>query len=348
MRSLKTVLFCVAVLAAVFIVYSRFFSTPDTQSVPAVATESVDTESPAEPVPEEAKTLTATQTSTDNVPADLQANPTASSVDDLDANTATTAAPQPNTDYPELYGYEVGVDEISEEDFHALVDRLKNDPYLMDELLNELRVESDPLRLRRLSALLGETGSADVLPVIEELVYSSALDTRKAALEVLSRVAPKNAQAYDIVNNILGSEADPEVLVSTMDVLARPVTASSEVKAISISQILPLAEHESVSVRRHSISILPRLTNDETLGPVLYNALLDTDASVRKAATFAFGSYPFQPPEAVERLLELAEDANEDKGVRRGAIYALETMAPNEEVVARIREAKMQMRKVQR
>jgi len=129
-----------------------------------------------------------------------------------------------------------------------------------------------------------------------------------------------------------------------MNVLARPINASAEAKATAISQIMPLAQHESAAVRRHSVSLLPRLTNDASLSPLLYTALSDTDASVRKAATYSLASHPFQPPEAIERLLEMAEDPNEDKGARKGALFALGQMAPSEEITARVKQAKLQMR----
>jgi len=344
MHPLKIAVSIVGLGAAIFILYTNFFSGSGTDPGSDLGLESA---APAvvqlEPTEAQARL---SELGDSSVTADMAAAVKLPAVKELSSTgTSTTSTPQP--DYPDLFGYEVGVADISEEDFIELVERLRNDPELLAEVLNELRAETDPDRIKRLTILLGSTGSAEVLPLAEELVYSSNSLSREAGLDLLSRIAPQNAQAYDIANTILGSEADSEVLVSTMNVLARPQNASAQAKATSITQIMPLASHESAAVRRHSVSILVRLTNDETLSPVLYSALSDADASVREAATYAYSDYPYQTTEAVERLIEIIEDPSEERGVRNGAILAISTMSPDEQTQARIKAAKKQMRDAQ-
>ena len=351
MRSLKTAVSIAVLVAAIFFLYTRFVAPQAEQGTAANVAPSAPASSAPEPV----------QATDSNVQNESSTQAESEAAEGLEVEVSTTAgqsvgvdtsnspvALEPNPNYPELYGYELGTADVSDEEFLALVVRLRNDPLLLNDLLNELRAETDPERIKRLTAILGETATADVLPVAEELVYSADESTRKTGLALLNRIARNNPEAYDIANSILGSEADPQVLVSTINVMATPSNASAETKATAIAQIIPLAEHESAAVRRHSVSVLPRLTNDESLAPILYNALSDVDTNVREAAAYAFASYPFQPPEAVERLLELAENPDEAKGVRRAAMLALQNLAPSDEVSARVSAARNQMRNATR
>ncbi len=341
MRLIKTVLPIAALAAAIFILYTQFFSGSKTDENPVADSESV---APVQDNPEpDAPNAENTAVSPAGIGPSVSVAPPSANESSNELDSASSEQSQ-QQNYPDLAGYEVGVNDISEDAFLELVDRLRNDSVLMADVLNELRAETDPARLKRLRILLGATGSADVLPVAEELVYSSSIESRETGLDLLSRVAPQNPAAYDIANSILGSEADPDVLVSTMNVLARPQNAGPEAKATAISQIMPLANHESAAVRRHSVSLLVRLTNDETLSPVLYSALSDSDASVRKAATYAYASYPFQTSESVERLMEMIEDPSEERGIRQGAILAINNMSPDENTTERINAAKRQMR----
>jgi len=318
MRLLKLAVPIAAIAAAIFILYTKLISPEPTDSSTVANTDSASSS---------ANSTSLAESSLDTQPIALSDQSDAGSTNEQNSS-ATALTDQAQTAYPDLFGYEVGVEDISEEAYIELVERLRNDPVLLTDLLNELRAETDPERLKRLAIMLGATGSAEVLPVAEELVYSSSEVGRKTGLDLLSRVAPQNPAAYD----------------STMDVLARPQNAGSEVRTTAISQIMPLANHESAAVRRHSVSMLVRLTNDETLSPVLYSALSDSDASVRKAATYAYAQYPYQTSEAVERLVEIIEDPSEDKGVRKGAITAVSNMSPDDSTKERIKAAKIQMR----
>jgi len=355
MRFVKTALPIAATLAAIgatiFILYTTYFSGSKTDANSVVDGEAsapvLDNQKPLEPSAENPAQSINSADSINSVSSLSSDSDKSSVVKDPDPTTSTSAqSTQP--DYPDLAGYEVGVTDISEEEFLELVKRLRNDPALLGEVLNELRAETDPARIKRLTIMLGATGSADVLPVAEELVYSSSLESRETGLDLLSRVAPQNPAAYDIANSILGSEADPDVLVSTMNVLARPKNAGPEARAAAISQIMPLANHDAAAVRRHSVGMLVRLTNDETLSPVLFNALSDSDVSVRKAAVYAYARYPYQTNEAVQRLMDIVKDPTEERGVRRGAILAVTKMSPDEDTTEQINAARKQMREAGR
>ena len=353
MRTLKLILPIVALAAAIGIFYTQFLSAPASSDKNTADNDPVVSDQPTTAADNSAfnsADSTSSSISTqDSVASDTSNELTVERSDELlsSENSSTQSVAntaQPSPEYPETYGYEIANNDISDEEFYALVERLKNDPFLVNELLNELRAETDPERIKRLSALLGAVGSADVLFVAEELAYSSVPATQKAGLDLLSRVARINPDAYDVAISLLSSSAEPTVLVSTMNVLAVPQNASAEIKSNAITQIISLADHESAAVRRHSVALLPRLTNDVALSPVLYNALADSSSDVRSTAIYALANYPHQSPETVERLLQLAERTEETDGVRRGAIYALQKHAPNEETQARLYKARIQMR----
>ncbi len=344
MRSITSVITIAALglllAAAIFVLYPIFTDTSSVSSEAADAGKQLAQDGTNSQTPQKQSNPLSAAEKLD-LARKAQSNTTSLDPDEL----VSKLAPQePLPEYEPLSAYDVARENLSDEEYSSLVERLRNDPVLMDGLLNELRSETDADRVKRLVSILGSTGSSAVLPVAEELVYSSDDGTRKSGLDLLSRVAPLNAEAYDVANNILGSEADPSILVSTMNVLAVPESVTPETRQSAVAQIIPLAEHDEPAVRRQSVSILVRLTNDDSLSPVLYGALSDEDPSVRQAAVYAYAQYPFQSPEAVERLFEIAEDTNEPKGNRRAAITTLNSMQPDEQVKNRIAAAQKTIR----
>jgi len=334
MRSLTIIASLAAFLAAMFILYQLFV-------VPGTSDASLDSDKNNVVAQSDAVLSDTNAVVKESEPASTKlSGEQVSSAELTDGNSSRSTL----NNYPELFAYEIGHEALPDAEFLKLIARLRNDPQLLADLMNEVRAEADPTRLKRLIFILGETASSDVLPLSEELIYSGNADSRAAGLDLLSRIAPHNPEAFTVANNILGGETEPDVLVATMNVLTKPGGTSPEIRESLVAQITPLANHETPAVRRHSISILTRLSNDASLSPMLYSALSDTDSSVREAAVYAYAGYPYQTPEAVDRLMSIVEDESESKGVRRGAILAIRKMSPDEAIEARLTAASKQMR----
>jgi len=160
MRSLKIAATIAALVAAIFIFYTQFAPNPASESVTEPGAQS-----DAAALPEASDNGTSVDAqAVESDSSDAQTTQADSAAEDNaeQQNSANTSNPSdvslaPNPNYPELFAHEVGLVDISEDEYLALIDRLKNDPYLLNEVLNELRIESDPARLKRLAALLGET-----------------------------------------------------------------------------------------------------------------------------------------------------------------------------------------------
>jgi len=257
--------------------------------------------------------------------------------------TAPVADSAPVIEYPPLNAYDIAQAPVDDETVESLVFRLRDDKQLLNDLINEYRAETDPKRLNRLTMILGLTATQETLALAEEMIYSGLDESREAGLGLLSRIAPNNPAAFDVAANILSSETQPDVLVATMNVLAIPKNADDNQLALFGAQISQMVNHESVAVRRQSISILSRISNDSNLDPILVNALDDNDASVREAAAFAYAEFPYENPQAIDRLMRIVEDQNESKGLRRGAAYALKNKGLDDASLARVNAALQQM-----
>jgi len=348
MRSKNSLLLIAASVAAIFVGAFYFFNKDEARS-PA------DVFAPTKQSDTEESAAKSDDQRSDPKPNDLNnskavnSTPSATSEEKaakVKSDTASNNAQINN--YPPLNSYDVAQTDLSDEELSDLIQRLKNDPELLANLLNEYRAETDPARFKRLTYILGRTGMSEVLPVAEELVYSGDIKSRTAGLDILNQIAPTNPAAYDIAHSILGSESDPEVLVATMNVFANPTGASPEVRSNLVTQVTSLADHDSSSVRRYSVQILTRLTNDPSISPILTNALYDQESKVREAAVYAYADHPYQTEEVIGRLLEIVEDESEVSGVRRGAIHALSKTSPDELMQQRIDDAKRQMRAAKR
>jgi len=80
-------------------------------------------------------------------------------------------------------------------------------------------------------------------------------------------------------------------------------------RATLVSQVAILTDHTDPSVRRTSLTILSRWTDDATYTPQLLAGLDDVDQSVRSSAAFA-----------------LVDSRQSGEDARRGAILALKRM----------------------
>lgn len=330
------VVLAAAVLAAVVFGY-QFLSNPSSNTTGVGQTVAPDDAA-----------LTASSADIDNAD-ELDPRPFEIVATETQVSSGTATETQPVVDnksviyYPPLNAYDIAQTPVDDETIESLVFRLRDDKQLLNDLINEYRAETDPKRLNRLTIILGLTATQETLTLAEEMIYSGIDESREAGLGLLSRIAPNNPAAFDVAANLLSSETQPEILVATMNVLARPQNADDNQLALFEAQISQMVNHESVAVRRQSISILSRISNDSNLDPILVNALDDSDASVREAAAFAYAEFPYENPQAIDRLMRIVEDQNESKGLRRGAAYALKNKGLDEALLARVNAALQQM-----
>lgn len=252
----------------------------------------------------------------------------------------TTPEPvlEPPPDLPFIDVSTVARESLSDDDFEALVARLRRDPALLSALIDEARSETDAARLNRLLRVLGEVDDPAVVALATEFVYSGDADLRTLGLDLMKRVRPGDPDVLASVSGILSTEVDGDVLVPALTALARPGNTDLGTRASLASQVAILTTHVDPAVRSTSITILSRWSNDATYTPQLISALDDREPVVRRAAAFAFVGRTDASPVVRQRLMQVASDTGGANAPRRGAILALKGMplsdAEREEVLA--------------
>lgn len=226
---------------------------------------------------------------------------------------------------------------LSEDELGLLVARLKNDPALLAQLMDEFRQELDPDRKKRLAMVLGEVGGEQVTLLASELIFSGDSDARSLGMDLLQDIQPGNAQARNIASNMLATEVDPDTLVDAMTALASPGEVDVSSRAYLSDQLALLATHEDESVRSISLDILSRWSDDGRYTDVLVSGLDDSSEYVRASAAYALVSHENQSLDVVDRLFSTLRASLETTHVKRAVILALRSMpltaAQNSELV---------------
>lgn len=220
----------------------------------------------------------------------------------------------------------IGQSPISDAEFEQLIAQLRDNPELLQQLVDEFRQETDVNRQLQLLRLLGEVGGPSVTLAASELIYSGDPESRRIGLELLQRVQPGNAEARDIASSLLATSVEPDVLVSTLTTLARPGDVSDENREYLAQQVAILATHNDDSVRSISLSVLSRWSTGEQFTAVFLDGLNDTADVVRESAAYSLIGHDDASPAVISALMAVATDSTENEQVRRGSILALRGM----------------------
>ncbi|MBX2879481.1 MAG: HEAT repeat domain-containing protein [Granulosicoccus sp.] len=214
----------------------------------------------------------------------------------------------------------------SEDELQALLARLRSDPALLSQLIDELRQETDPERLKLLAQIVGEVGGEQVALVASELIFSGDETSRALGLDLLQKIQPGNPEAREIVSGMLTTEVEPAVLVDTLTTLAVPGDVDDQSRAYLADQVAWLSDHQDASVRSVSLDILSRWTRDDQYTHVLLGGLDDQSDIVRRSAAYALAEHEDKNPQVIDRLILSATDHSETERVRRAALLALSRM----------------------
>lgn len=240
----------------------------------------------------------------------------------------------------------IGLEVLSDAQFNELQSRLRNEPDLLQALLTEFRFNTDPERAKRIAALLGDLNSTAIINAAKEMVYSGNPASQHIGLDLLSRLQPRNNEARDIAIELLSSETNHELLVSTMNVLATPVPAASDQQRVQLVDNLNLlSSHPDPVVRSHSMTLLGRWNPGGASKTILAAGLTDQDPAVRATSTAAFIGKNNVDASAIYGLLAVAENSNEVKTTRQSALYALQKMQLPPDVQARYEQAVITVRR---
>jgi len=239
----------------------------------------------------------------------------------------------------------VGVDPLSDQDYAALLKRLRQEPEFLASLLEEYRLNTDPVRAKRLATLFGDLRNPEIVQTAATLVYSGNPDSQRMGLDLLSRLQPHDDEARSIAMDLLASETDPGLLVATLNVFATPAAgASTDHRELLLDNLNLLATHQHPLVRSHSISLIGRW-GDGTDSNHLIAGLTDTSSVVRARSASALKKAVNPGTSVISGLLAVAEDSSEIKTTRQSALYSLQNMPMDDEARRRYEQAVIQVRR---
>ncbi len=283
--------------------------------------------------------------SSDNTNTEVAQQSSVSVAENSNTKNASQLVPSASEEALALQAYDLGATDLSDEQILDFTLRLKTDAAFLQAAGDEFRAETDPDRLKRLAFLLGEAQDPSLTPIASDMVYSGNRESQLAGLDLLRRLQPFDSSARDVVMNILTTDADPEVMVGTLNVLTLPSEASDAEKQSIVDHVLPLTTNNSAAVRQRSISMISKWSSDETAMDVLAAGLNDAEESVRSTAAYATLNLDNPSPAIIEALFAVLENQNELPRARKGARQSLQGKALSENNMLRLQTADAQMRK---
>ena len=234
----------------------------------------------------------------------------------------------------------------SDEQFEQLAQQLADNPRFRAELLEQFRYESDPQRLKRLAHLLGQTDDPLIASVASEMVFSGNAELQTAALDLLRQVQDKNPEARNVLIDILAAESDPAVLSVALNAVSTPGSADAGQRQTVMANASSLSRHDDPIIRARSISVLSNWADTEQVTPMILQGLSDTDPRVRQTAAYSLVDYAFADAQVLDTLLNVAENSDEGKRTRRGAMLALQGMPLSAEQTQRLESARRDVDRV--
>lgn len=289
---------------------------------------------------------------TDTAPTDLAiVASTGASNEDTPVTLAVLAQTSLNAGRQPLHSIDVmnlGRSTMSDDEFLHAVDVLRDNPQLLQQLIDEFRQETDIERRSVLARILGDVGGDSASLTASELIYSGDAESRQLGLQMLQRIQPGNAAAREIASTLLATEVEPAMLVGTLTSLAKPGTVDVKSRQFLSEQVAFLTDHENASVRSTSLDILSRWSNDGRYTEVLRNGLADRESLVRESAAYALVGHQNVTQNLIESLLSVAVDPSEDKRARSGAILALQGMPIDSSVRQQVAAAQLELNRIRR
>ena len=107
-----------------------------------------------------------------------ESNPFGLNTAELDVSPVKVSEPEADdveasaTDYPPLNAYDIAQGPIDDESLTALIQRLRDDKQLLNDIIVEYRSETDPKRLSRLNTILGYVATPETLVLAQEMIYT--------------------------------------------------------------------------------------------------------------------------------------------------------------------------------
>ena len=285
----------------------------DAGSEPEVLTEKIDV---AEPVIQDTEPV---------AQGELVVDTTASQSIETDATDQDLARQEQRDQFYQRFEMSlIGNETLSDEDFHALVEFLKNDSELFAQFLLQYRETTDPDKARRLAQVLDEFDDATITAVAEDMVFSGDVGSQVAGLDLLSGQQAENSQAREVVTQVLELETNPEVISAALNALAKPGDVNPEERDRLLNQFVMHSSNNDAAVRRRSLTLMKRWGGEVNMNEHFIAGLQDPNENVRIGALLSLASTKHRSDESMQALVGVVEDFNVDMQSRKTAMHALQ------------------------
>lgn len=221
---------------------------------------------------------------------------------------------------------EIGTAAYSDGEFELLKQLIREQPIVLQQLLEEFRANTDPDRAGRLAELLGQFDDQSITDIGAEMAFSGELMSQKAGLELLGRQQSRSPAARAAVTQLLEVESNAEVLVPALNAIAKSSRVDVGEQQHILDQLSHLSAHDDPKVRSHSIALIKSWSRDVNMNAVLLQGLQDTNVRVRESAAFALVRTQYPTEDVKLSLLSRLEDLDEKKSIREAAFNALRRM----------------------
>lgn len=233
----------------------------------------------------------------------------------------------------------------SDEQFEEMQAQLSANPELLQALLDQVRTETDPERLKRLTQLIGKLDKTLVTEAAREMLNSGNPDAQLAALDMLRQTQGGNSIARDVLVDVIGVEQDPRVLNVALNAFSTPGAISGEQRQGILDNVSNLATHYDANIRARSYSLMATYTNSAEMTPTILQGLNDPDPKVRGKVAHSLLGYNYPDDSVRDELIRVAENSNEEKSTRQASLQALGRMSLTEDQRARLRLANEDVRR---
>ncbi len=207
-----------------------------------------------------------------------------------------------------------------------LLNAIKENPLMVDRLLELFEQDPDSLLGRELAAVLSETGTPEAQTLALNIASNASFysnEERAAALLMVSDMESITSETRDGLLGNIQQETDSDL--TQFSLMALHNAPSTVEDYASVHRVLQETLHrDDANVRRHaSYQIGEWASSDEDLAPLRIMAIEETDLNARVRAVMSLGSSNFKSTENKSILYNVIEN-DENALIRLRAWEALE------------------------
>lgn len=210
-----------------------------------------------------------------------------------------------------------------DDDLGEQVQRAKDDPAQLRNLMARYAAETETDRRGALLAILGSIGGDEVMRFAIQQASSAEPSARRAGLELLATFPLDKTAVRDLVTAQLSRETDPGMQAQLVQML-QPVALPREDSEQARQLLRRLADGGQPEVRAASIRQLAQWGGGADADQTMQQALLDSDPTIRQAGIDGVDAGNLRSDRIKDILLDIAGNPQMPVDERRSTLLVLE------------------------